>query len=154
MGKVYNTTKKVVVDSSTGEVISEENTQCYKTKEPAYIKTYVDDLVKITSIPDRNKNVLLCMLKYVGYGNDIDISIRIKTKIAAELGCGVGNINNAISALKKVGILISTYRSCYLLNPDYFAKGDWIAVNKIRTTIEYSKNGKKIISDFINTKEE
>ena len=152
MGKVYKTTQKVIVDSSTGEIIREENTSSFRTKEPAYIKTYVDDLIKIIRIPDRNKNVLLSMLKYVDYGNNIDISIRIKNEMANELHCGIGNINNAISALKKAGILISTYRSCYFLNPDYFAKGDWAAVNKIRTTIEYSKDGKKIISDFLEDK--
>lgn len=153
MKTVYSTKEVKTVDKTTGELVSEEKTTFFKSVEPPFIKTYVDDLLAIINLPDRNKRVLLAILQYVDYDNYIDFTVRIKEEVAKSLKCSIGNVNNAISSLKKSGVLITKSRSTYILNPTYFCKGKWTNINKIRTTIEYSQNGKKIISNFELTKE-
>lgn len=134
-----------VINSNTGEVeITETRTNLTVSKEPNYIKIYLDDIVYFSQLPSSSSGILFSIAKRMGYDNKIVLVKNIKEDIANENNLDLGTINNAISNFKKKNILIADGRSTYIINPNLIGKGSWTDISKLRMEIQYSPEGRSI----------
>ncbi len=140
--------------------------------EPDFIKIYLKDVVTLKGIQPANKDVLYCLLKLMRYENYVvSITKYDKTIICKELGLKrVQQVDNAISSLKKAGILFSIVdengkkeQGAFEVNPYLFGKGNWVRnydkrdVHKL--TVLYRRNQKEVINvdalvEYINTEQD
>jgi len=148
MKKITNINVKTIIDENgtVKEEIKELN--FYTKNEPSFIKTYLDDIIDLLSVNHTTKNILIGLLKFMDYKNRIDMNAYRKKILAEELDTSVRTINNAITNLSKKNIFIRLGTGSYLVNPKYFAKGKWSDISMIRTIIEYTKNGRTLITEF------
>lgn len=141
--------ERIIVDESTGEVISAEKTSIGKygrSTEPSYVKLYVDDIAKLQECTGATRNVLDQLLKIMDYENVVHINKFNKKRISQALDNMSDNyIRNCVSQLKQSNILLSTdVRGSYILNPMFFGKGKWKDINSLRLTVDYTEKGKHI----------
>ena len=146
------------VDGQTGELISEESKKTYSiAKEPNFVKLYMSDLASIYQLPKSSILVLLSLLPHTSYADEgqiVTINSYTKKQILfanKEIG-STQTINNAVSHLKRVGILSLIDRATYKLNPNIIGKGEWRDILNLRMTIDYSVDGRKIKTE-ITTKD-
>jgi len=119
------------------EQIEERIFKAKKASEPAYVKTYLCDLDIIFALPKGVIRVLYRLFDNVQFNkNTIDLNAAIKRQIARELGIKFESIDNALVKLCKANFLLRIDTGSYLLNPYYFAKGDWKNVVEIRKKVE------------------
>jgi hypothetical protein len=150
----FETTEQTL-DHETGELTSFRKVKEYKVdSEPPYIKLYIGDLMRIKGLPPATTNVLLSLLRSMGYNNVIPAYSPIKKLICRDLGISMDTMNKAIDNLYKENILIRLDRGMYMADPELFGRGTWGEVEKIRMQITYTHTGKKIISSAINDDEQ
>lgn len=150
---------KISFDELDEAVNSTETATSSIPTEPEFIKLYLKDVVTLKGIQPANKDVLYFLLKLMRYEEYIiSITEYDKHKICKELGLkGIQQVNNAIQALKKAGILFSvvsesgkTNRGAFEVNPYLFGKGNWVEnYNKRdihKLTVLYRKNSKEVIN--------
>jgi hypothetical protein len=147
MGKLTFQREEKQIDNETGKitkhiVISEKKVE----SEPAYVKMYVEDVVRINNLPGGAGKVLNVLVKNMTYSNIVVLINPIKRKIVEETGLTLNTINKAITQLNDAGILIRSERSVYIVDPTLFAKGRWQDIKQLQLTITYGPDGKKEIS--------
>lgn len=116
------------------------------SSEPTYIKLYVDHVCSFKQLGGGQKSLLLCLLEQVSWASDdkpmtVSISSGLKQVWASELGMSVKSINNYLVDLVKKGVISRIGRGYYMLNPDYFGKGDWRDIKRLRAMVEYDEDG-------------
>ena len=131
IGYVNETT---TIDHGTGEIkVTSRNITKKIPAEPSFVKMYIEDIVLLNSVPSGAANLLRSLLKRVNYDNEIMVLPKVKRDIANEMGIkNVQTVDNYLGKLKDKGIVLSIDRGVYMLNPNYFAKGKWADVRKIR----------------------
>lgn len=145
--KILQETEHLTVDEN-GELIEFNSTKTFSIpNEPAYIKLYIQDVIKLKCLPKGNSAVLYELIKQVDYENEINLNPRIKKRICRNLNMTGASLNNVLSKLIKVGIILRIERGSFLLNPHLFAKGSWTDIKRLRDkyislTITY-KNGER-----------
>lgn len=136
-----------LINEETGEIKqTETRTNFTVTKEPNFIKIYLDDIVYFSQLPSSSSGILFSIAKRMGYDNKIVLVKNIKEDIAKENNLDLGTINNAISNFKKKNILIPDGRSTYIINPNLIGKGSWTDISKLRMEIQYTSKGRIIES--------
>ena len=153
MRKIYDIKLSKQIDHETGEILNEFKEHSFKTTEPSFIKMYLDDILSLTNINSTAKNVLFGLLKYMDYENRIDLASRQRKELAQILNTSIQTISNSLGVLIKKNILLKLDRGSYLMNPDYFAKGKWSDILKIKISIEYTPEGRILITQFENNKQ-
>jgi hypothetical protein len=144
-------TLEQTLDKETGELNTLRKVSQYKVEaEPPYVKLYVKDLIRIKGLPPATTNVLLAMLRSMGYNNVIPAYAPIKKMMCRDLNIKIDTLNKAIDNLYKENILIRLDRGLYMADPELFGRGTWKEVENIRMQITYSPEGKKIISSSLN----
>lgn len=147
-----------------GEFIKEDKKVTYRVdKEPDFVKLYLDDLMLLEGLPKSTAAVFYELLKFMTYadsenGQIVIINSYVRKQILNSVK-GISNpqtITNAISALKKVGILSEVDRATYRVNPKLIGKGDWrdilnlrTRISEIRMNVVYSENGRQITAEPI-----
>lgn len=135
-----------IFDNETGKIKATEETKSSKIRvprEPDFIKLYIKDLCKLKDIPKNSNSILLELLNYTNYENEIYLNIGIKRRIVDKLDTTIQTLNNAISKLTKEEIIKRVDTGIFKLNPYLFGKGDWTNINKIRLNWEYNEDGVK-----------
>lgn len=124
------------VDNTTGEVISSSTTYVSVSKvEPAYVKLYFDGLDKLREIPLYCWPVLLWMLGKVSYANEeqsLELCSTTRKGVAESLNMSVNRVNHAVSDLVRCGIVLRVGKGLYRFNPEFFARGEWKDIQKLR----------------------
>lgn len=147
MAKISMIERNKTVDSN-GEIIeSSESTTFNFGKEPDYIKLYLDDIMFIADISGWISKVMYKLIKSVSYadkGQYVIVNAGYKRIIADELGMKPQSVTNAINQLAKKKILIKKENGVFLLNPQFFGKGEWKDISKIRYEVELGEFGKQI----------
>ncbi|EPZ5421468.1 hypothetical protein ACXOL9_003889 [Vibrio parahaemolyticus] len=151
--------QKVSLDEFGDTINSTETATSSIPSEPDFIKLYLKDVVTLKGIQSANKDILYCLLKLMRYENYvISITKYDKTIICKELGLKrVQQVDNAITKLKKAGILFSIVdkngkkeQGAFEVNPYLFGKGKWVEnYNKRdihKLTVLYRKNSKEVIN--------
>ena len=141
----------VMIDEN-GEVINTttKNVAAFE-KEPPYIKTYIADIQRISGFPEYVNNVLVELLRNMGYNNIVLMYMPIKQMICNRLGISINTLNKAIDELYKANILIRAARGMYLMDPNIFGRGSWSDIKDIRMVVEYNSDGtRNIKTEFQN----
>lgn len=148
MAKVVRFETSKVVDSETGEVKQETQTYAWNPgNEPNYVKVYIDNIMVLAEINGWISKVMYELIKSVSYANKgqyIIVNAGYKRIIAENLGIKAQTVTNAINELAKKNILIRKERGVFQLNPQFFGKGDWKDIAKIRYEVEIGEQGKTV----------
>ena len=151
--------KTDVIDFETGEIKSSNEVR--KTfsvsKEPAFVKMYLDDLGMLHGLSRSNISVLHSLLKHMNFADDdIPQAVLINSFLKKQILMENPNLNhtqtvtNSISELKKAGILEELGRGAYRFNPFLFGRGEWKDIEKLReikVTLVYDETGKSMSVD-------
>lgn len=111
-------------------------------KEPDFIKLYIKDVLYLKELPAGHNSILMALLKLSNYGNIIILTRPIKKIISESTGLAETTINKAITELVRGDILIRKDRALYVLNPFLFGRGHWKDIEKLRTEMNYSLEGR------------
>lgn len=138
-------------DAQTGEVFTEQTlTKRKVSKEPDFIKLYLNDVMLLSDVPKSKSDILYLLLRKMNYDNEITVVASHKRDIANELKCSQINIDKTLSLLVEKGILIRKERGVYVANPRLFGKGNWEDIEELRMSIDYKKSGIKRIGTVIS----
>jgi hypothetical protein len=152
--KIAKTETNTIIDAKTGEIIAtEQTTISYGEKEPAYVKLYVDDVVRLVGLPPSTTTVLMEIIGNIGYQNIFAAYAPVKRMICKTLDININTLNKAIQNLYQKGILLRVERGVYIVDPNLFARGKWEDIKTLRLTIEYdAKTNKRVLKS--NAKEQ
>jgi hypothetical protein len=139
--KLKQVTETTVINES-GEVLRHSSSKTFKvTKEPDYVKLYLQDVLYLSDMPKKHTKVLYELLKRSSYANkglQVCLSAGLKRIMAKDLGFSrVQSIDNALSDLVKGYILIRIETGVYQFNPAFFGKGEWEDIQELRLNISY-----------------
>lgn len=138
MGRPVRTV--ISVDDKTGEVKSMSTTYVSAPqREPPYFKVYMDGLKVLRGIPLYCWPVLIWLLGRIPYANDdpcFEFGTPMRQRAAGELGLKISQVNHAVSDLVKYGAILRAGRGLYQFNPEFFARGEWKDIQKLRTHAE------------------
>ena len=113
--------KKILIDKGTGEVLD--------SREPAFVKLYLNHICDIHKASSGARNVLYSMVKRMQYDGIVAIRPKILESIANECGMKgktkIQQVRNKISELSSIGYLKKEDHGVYAVNPWYFGRGDW-----------------------------
>jgi hypothetical protein len=157
-----NVRKSTTVDSATGEVTEmiTHTTDVFRRAdgEGGFVKLYLDDLAKLNKVQHKAILVLFELVKIMDYDNEISVSIGKKKSICESLDIynlvegvkvlGTNIVDQHITKLVKAGLLARKDKGMYIANPQLFGKGRWTDVKKIRMSVEYSQDGRLIMSNI------
>ena len=140
----------------TGEVTEEFVTHHFKAKvEPPYIKMYIADLCAIKGVADADQALLRKLLVKLDYEGYVTLSPRSRDAISKDLGISTKTFRNRLTRLTKSGLIKSTSMNEYMVNPNYFARGQWKDVceqrKKFELIVTYSDGSNREIN--VNVKE-
>ena len=139
------------VNYETGEITEHKLvTSSSFEKEPDYIKLYLDDIMRLSSIPKSGNNLLMALLKRMTYENEIVIVKSIREEMCSFLGIADITFRKSMDVFCEKGILTKKNKNVYLANPDLFGRGTWQDIKSIRLLIEYNSKGRFIIRDKTN----
>jgi Firmicute plasmid replication protein (RepL) len=151
---IYRETRSIISEE-TGELLHHEHTQKRKlSREPDFIKLYLDDIMMLSQIPKQKSDILYLLLKKINYENEIVIIGSIKRQIADDLKCSIPTVDKSLSMLVEKNVLIRKDRGVYIANPKLFGRGKWEDIEELRLSISYKRNGKQIKSEVEREKPE
>lgn len=147
--KMIQQTTATVVNLATGEVLEETSTNVFRLpSEPPYVKMYLDDLCGLINVPDGHKALLINLLRRLDYEGYIVLSPRSRKEIARSMNIADQTFRNRLNELCKTGVIHRESTNEYLVNPMYFARGEWRKICAQREAFElkitYSEKGRKI----------
>jgi len=141
--------KKQAMYDPSGKLIGAASNEYYKADEPSYFKAYMKDLMKVLRISDSHYLVLMSLLSRMGYNNQVNLYPKLRRELMAEVGFKhIGSFNNSVSVLCHSGILVKVETGTYLIDPNYFARGSWDDIRRIKSTITYDDDGRIIKVEF------
>ncbi len=149
--KLYEKSK-AVTDYETGEIRFSSETTIYHVKdEGAYVKLYLEDLLKLHDIPKGPRCLFFSLLEKIDYDGNIFLNKALKEIICGNLEIQEQTFRSYLVVLTKSGLLQGKGGGLYVMNPEIAAKGDRKHVidlrKKFNMTIEYNKNERKIKLD-------
>ena len=137
-----------IVNQETGEVTSSatRKTQHIRySKEPSYIKLYLDHLSRFKGGQLSLNPILSEMLKSASYadrhgadgGMILYLNKPLKSDIAKRCGVSLGRVDQAVTEFVKKGYMRRIELGKYQFNAHYFGKGEWADIENIRATFDY-----------------
>lgn len=158
MGIKHKETIHERIDRSSGEQTITTHIQTFKSaSEPSFVKMYIDDIAKLNDLGRTSQRLLFALVKRIGYDSWIHVNKKTNREIAIEIGIkSVQTIYNELRKLVNADVLRKEdgSRGSYMLNPEYFAKGEWKNIRQLRKDyklilkITYDKDGRKVETDF------
>ena len=147
-------TERAVIDMESGQVVKLTNEKIIKMpNEPPYIKMYIHDLSVMLNVPKSEEELLKLVLRKLDYDGYVTLSKRYRTSICEKLGVIDQVLRNKLTKLDKSGALINSGYGEYMANPDYFARGSWADICKVKANFEmrikYNENGRVVKTKFI-----
>jgi hypothetical protein len=139
------------VVNETGEILSTLNSRTFVEEvEPKFVKVYMEDLMYLEKMPLGYGAILWQLVRLMNFEtNVVNLTPQLREDITKNLGCSIHSVNQAISSFMKIGLISSTRRGTYVMNPYVFGKGSWQDVKKIRAEIEWSSEGRSIKTTII-----
>ena len=135
----------------TGEVTEEFVTHEFKAQvEPPYVKMYIADLCAIKGVSDADQALLRHLLVKLDYDGYVTLSPRSREVISRNLRISIKTFRNRLARLAKSGLIKSTSMNEYMVNPNYFARGQWKDVckqrKKFNLIVSYSDEAERKIN--------
>ena len=150
MGKITQSIEREVLDSNGNMISKTTNRTIFWGDEPPYVKMYLDSLLYLKDMPKGYNVVLNALLKRMSYAGDVDgqvivVNRAVKERISKELGISVSRIDNVMGDLTKGELLYRIDRGMYRVNPNFFGKGDWQDIARLRLEVTFDSKGKTIM---------
>ncbi len=130
------------VDNVTGEVVATNTRKLLKVpRTPDFIMLYTKHIALLEHLVKSETTILFEILsKYVGVENIIFLSPAIKKGIVKKLKVDNSYINRAIRGLKEKKVIFTNEDGVLFLNPNFFGKGNWEDIHKLRHEVAYDFN--------------
>lgn len=136
--KIYSSVTTQIVENGVLKDEKTENKIKTISKEPPFVKLYLDDIIHFFNLPKGvTGEVLMFLAQHMSYNNMICVIKPLKQIMAKQFNVGIDSINRTLQDLKKAGVIHSIDRSLYLIDPHLFAKGNWNEIKNLRLVIEY-----------------
>jgi hypothetical protein len=118
------TENKKVIDKESGEILSDENTitKVKYESEPDFIKLYIKDMVRIVGLKGNANRVLMALLPYVNYKNEIALIPTYRKEICNILKIKPNSLSHIIMDLQRADILLNKGLNQWMINPNFFGK--------------------------------
>ena len=130
--RITYTENNTVIDNH-GCITEHEQTKIIQfPTEPPFIKLYISDLTAILGLPNGTKDLLHALLMKMDYENMITLTSRSKKEIAERISIKIQTFDNYLKKLTEVDILRRIARGEYKVNPNIFARGEWVKITKDR----------------------
>lgn len=157
------TEQELVVDSETGKVKSEikRHTQRVRySKEPNYVKLYLDHLSRFKGLQLSLNPILAEFLKHTSYAEPMDenggmvlfLNKPLKEIIAKRCEVSLSRVDHAVTEFVKKGYMRRLDLGMYQFNPFFFGKGEWKDIENIRATFDYGTG--EAIAEIVKTEEQ
>lgn len=149
--KINQVTERIEVDESGLLQGYQKDTSYYVDAEPPYVKMYLDTILYLKDLPRTHNPILHCILMRIPWANqtqDIAINAHIKRQIAEEVGCSISKVNNALSDLVKGEVIYRVGVGTYQVNPNFFGRGQWTDIEKLRLSVTFDGKGKTIMGEI------
>lgn len=147
MVKVTTMETKQVINEH-GEILQETKAFSWSAgKEPEYVKVYIENIMVLAEINGWISKVMYELIKSVSYANKgqyIIINAGYKRIIAETLDIKPQTVTNAVNELSKKNILLKKDKGVFQLNPQFFGRGEWKDIAKIRYEVEIGIDGKTV----------
>lgn len=152
--KAYRSTTVNNVDVKTGEILNATLKQYSTNVEPPFLKLYLHDICLLQQMPKGSNTILLEILKYCDFTNEIILNHKRRKDIAEKLNTSINTIEKALTAFVQKLILVRLSHGTYQLNPFIFSMGNWADIYKERvsflTTIRYNKDGRELKTEILD----
>lgn len=138
----------IIIDNETGEIKETQTNTRQKlrySKEPTYVKLYLDHLSRFKGLQLSLNPILAEMLKSTSYADPKDenggmilyLNKPLKVDIAKRCGISLGRVDHAVTEFVKKGYMRRLELGKYQFNPYFFGKGEWADIENIRATFNY-----------------
>ena len=151
--RVIKESETVIVDHATGEEIASSKTrEIVHSTEPEFVKVYLACVAGFADYPNSLNPILLAFLKRMSYADDkggaqvIYTNSHMKSQIAEECNVTIGRVDQALKEFTDSGCFFRVARATYSVNADYFGRGNWKDIRKLReiqAEFKVTKKGKK-----------
>lgn len=126
------------VDSSTGEVLTDNLTTVGYNAEPNYYKMYVENIDKlILLVSPHCLTVFVLACSKMTYEGDLFLPRAIRREFAIKMRVKLPTFDRYLGQLSYAGIIIKKGSNAYIVNPVFVGKGSWVEINKQREEVEY-----------------
>lgn len=123
-------------DESTGKhAQAHSNETVYKETEPPYFKVYMNVLARINDVPQKIKTFLIHLGNFMTFEGSVQVTKKVKERLAKELGVSEGTIKNYLSQASKSGLLNRTGGGEYVFHPSCMGRGSWRDIKQQRTEL-------------------
>jgi len=135
------------IDKDTGEVVEIQQTVKRKVEKDKFAMMYLKDISGILELNTKGEyKVMLSLVQRSHYNtNEVRIMKDVKLEIAEEVGLSYDSVRKSIINLTRKKIIVrkrdlqnNEVRGVYILNPNYFFKGEDVERSKIiKLVLEY-----------------
>ena len=140
----YLTKEITTLDKDTGELVQRESEHMYHSPiEPSFIKMYIEKLGSISRLSPGVIKCFIAIISRTSYDNIVYLLKDDKEFIYRVFDIKEDLLTKAITALTKGKFMIRLSGGKYLINPDYFAKGSWVDIKRVRIQYDITKDGTK-----------
>lgn len=147
--KVSKEVQETVTNDDGEKLFQKHIQESYVSKEPDYVKVYLDNILLINNLPSGIQKTLNVLLKRMAYDNIVVLNAYIKKQMAQELGFStVQSLNNNINKLVKEGIMSRKGTGTYEMNPFLFGRGSWDNIKQIRFEVIFEEGKISQKADF------
>jgi len=151
--KKWSTRVVSTLDKDTGELVERESEYLYHSNiEDSFIKMYIERLGHLARLPH---GVITCFIAIVSKSSYTIIVYLLKDdkeKIYKEFGITQSLMEKSVNLLTKHEFLIRLSQGKYLINPNYFARGSWSDIRKVRLQLDFTEDGERQIVIFSKDK--
>mgnify|MGYP003376405234 CR=1 FL=1 len=131
------------IDKDGGEVLDIERVVKRKVDRDKFAMMYLKDISSILELDTKAEYKTLISLVYrASYNtNEVRVMLDVKKEISAETKISIDSVEKAIITLGRKGILIrkthegKDIRGVYILNPNFFFKGEEMERAKVITMV-------------------
>jgi len=147
--KITGIRTHAVVDHESGLITAEsEEKTFYIDQEPPFVKLYLDQVLFLSDLPKHLNGVLMALLERMPYtGKGFAINGFIRSQVAEELKMTEGSVRNAITKLTHGKLLVRIGTGTYQFNPNFFGRGDWKDIERLRLETVYDYRGRTFTAE-------
>lgn len=154
MGKAARTvysSHEQTVDHTTGEVTRQTSSNVVRlASEPEYVKMYLADLGQLMHLTNGEQQLLNMLVVKIDWEGMISLNAASRKRICEKMDIAPKSLRNRLSGLCKKGVIHRHDQNEYEVNPHYFAKGEWRAIQERRKDFEllirYYQNGEREVT--------
>ena len=152
MARVIKELETTTVNYETGEeVLTSKTREIIHETEPDFVKVYLACIAGFANYPTVLNPILLAFLRRMSYAGEKEGQVVYATRyakeqIACECSVSVDRVNQALRQFVNSGVFISIARAVYTVSAEYFGRGQWKDIKRLRdiqAEFKLSKQGKK-----------